>query len=174
MYRLWYRNVTEIHHTPRCFLSGGYCVLLDTQHMCLYFFFCKVHINQAWNGFKCSAISVGVYHKCSWMGTFQAWEVYSPLEERVCWKMSLMSKPKCLRKPGCLTTYCWHICEFLVESCVVSWCFVDAGELRDWSRAGSVCGLRALGSSGLVGSQVWALERRSFGPLGFSVRWLTV
>lgn len=138
-------------------------------------FFCKVQINPAWNGFKCSAISVGVYHKYSWMGTFQAWGVFSPLEETVCWKMSLMSKPKCLRKPGCLTTYCWHIREFLVENCVVSCCLADVGELRDSVQVQASCVAWELWdpqapwvlSYGVCNGEALSLP-------GFSVRWLTV
>lgn len=148
---------------------------IRTQHMHLYFFFCKVHINQAWNGSKCSAISVGVYHKYSWMGTFQAWGVFSPprresLLENVTYVETKMFEETWLFD-NLLLTHSWissrELCGFLLPC----WCWGAEGL---HSSAGSTCGLRALGSSGLVGSQVWGLEGRSFGPPGFSVRWLTV
>lgn len=69
-----------------------------------------------------------------------------------------------------LLTHSWvsnrELCGFLLPC----WCWGAEGLS---SSAGSMCGLRALGSSGLLGSQIRGLERRSFGCPGFSVRWLT-
>lgn len=78
--------------------------------------------------------------------------------------MSLMSKPKCWRKPGCLTTYCWHIREFLIESCVVSAALLMLGSwgtqfkwrLHVWSENFGILSHSGISEMGSRKEKLWA------------------